>query len=127
MEREKIKQKIISYIDTAYEWHEAGEGSLAETVGKKMVDLEEEILSSFGLPFMAQQYSDIMQVEGFSNENKEQKAEELVEILKYEAQKFLLVPIKKDTKILANAKSQLQDAVEVLPIIGITEIGRAHV
>jgi hypothetical protein len=123
MDKIAIKEKIIAYINAAYQWHEEGSGSIDEGVGEKMCDLEEKILTSFGLPFMAQQYSDILQAEGFSNENIEERVKKIIETLQYEAEKFLLAPIEKDTKILVEAKRLLQDAVEVLPIIGITATG----
>jgi hypothetical protein len=115
-----IKEKIIAYIDAAYEWHETNEGSLDENPGKLMAELEEEILTAFGLPFAAFKYSDILQQEGFSNTNKEERAEHLMQILKFEAEEFLLVPIEKDADLLNEAKHELKDAVEVLPLIGIT-------
>lgn len=111
-------QKIASYIKVAYEWHEAGEGLLAESYFEKMTELEEEILTSFGLPFMAFQYSEILQNEGFSIENIEKRAELLIKKLRKEARKYLLAPIEKDSTILANARLQRQDIVEVLPLIG---------
>lgn len=120
MNKKEIKQKIKSYINASYQWHEENEGTCDEGIGREMLDLEEEILTSFGLPFMAFQYSDIMQQEGFSKKNIEQRSEELIERLTKEAKIFLLAPIEKDTTILTTARRRLQDAVEVLPFIGIT-------
>ncbi len=120
MEKGVLKQKIIEYINAAYKWHEAGESSLDEGIGQTMAILEEEILTEFGLPFMAWQYSDILQEQGFSNINVKKRADILFEKLKNEAEKFLLAPIEKDIAILIEARNMLQDAVEVLPIIGIT-------
>lgn len=121
MNQQLMKQKIIAYINAAYQWHETGNGSLIEEgVGRDMSYLEEEILTGFGLPFMAFQYSEILQLEGFSIENIEERASELIKELAREASSFLLSPIEKDEDILNKAKQHLQDAVEVLPIIGIS-------
>jgi hypothetical protein len=115
-----IKGKIESYIKSAYQWHQEKEGPLDIGIGKQMSDLEEEILTSFGLPFMAQQYSDLMQAEGFSNIDIEKRATTLFNTLKTEAEAYLLSPIEKDNVLLSEARSQLKDATEILPLIDIT-------
>lgn len=120
MEEKVVKQKIILYIELSYQWHETGEESLDGILGQNITELEEEILTAFGLPFMAFQYSEILQLEGFSIKHIEKRAEKLIKKLKKTAENFLLAPIEKDDKILINAKNILQDVVEVLPIIGIT-------
>lgn len=120
MNQQLMKQKAIAFINTAWQWHQTGNGPMTEGIGLEMANLEEEILTSFGLPFMAFQYSEILQFEGFSNENIEQRATALIWRLSKEATAYLLSPIEKDEVILKEAKEKLQDAVEVLPIIGLS-------
>ena len=120
MNQQLMKQKIIAFINTAWQWHQTGNGPMTEGIGLEMANLEEEILTGFGLPFMAFQYSEILQFEGFSNENIEQRATALIRRLSKEATAYLLSPIEKDEVILKEAKEKLQDAVEVLPMIGLS-------
>lgn len=120
MNQKLMKQKIIAFINAAWQWHQTGNGSMTDGVGLKMADLEEEILTNFGLPFMAFQYSEILQFEGFSNEDIEQRATALIKRLSKEAAVYLLSPIEKDEVILKQAKEKLQDAVEVLPMMGLS-------
>lgn len=120
MKRDKMKQKIVAYINAAYQWHQTGNGSLTEEPGLTMSDLEAEILYGFGLPRMAFQYAEILQLEGFSIDDVEERSAELLEVLLKEATQFLLAPIEKDVDVLKQAKQNLRDAVEVLPLIGIS-------
>ena len=120
MNQQLMKQKIIAFINAAWQWHQTGNGSMTEGIGLEMSDLEEEILTGFGLPFMAFQYSEILQFEGFSNEDIEQRATALIKRLSKEAVVYLLSPVEKDEVILKEAKEKLQDAVEVLPMIGLS-------
>lgn len=120
MNQQLMKQKIIAFINAAWQWHQTGNGSLTEGIGLEMGNLEEKILTGFGLPFMAFQYSEILQLEGFSNEDIEQRATALIKRLSKEAAIYLLSPIEKDEVILKEAKEKLQDAVEVLPMIGLS-------
>jgi hypothetical protein len=119
LNQELIKVKIERYIKADYQWHQEKEGSLEEGIGKQMSDLEQEILTSFGLPFMAQQFSDLMQAEGFSNIDIEKRATTLFNTLKTEAEAYLLSPIEKDTVLLLKARSHFRDATEILPLIDI--------
>jgi|GEM_PF-3569560 len=118
MKKEEIKEKIIAYIKAAYQWHTEDEPSCEKGIGLKMVTLEEEILTSFGLPETAFQYSEILQLYGFSDEDLEENAEELYEKLHQAAVAFLLTPAENNTAILKNGKENLLDAQEVLPLIG---------
>ncbi len=120
MNQQLMKQKIIAFINAAWQWHQTGNGSMTEGIGLEMSNLEEEILTGFGLPFMAFQYSEILQFEGFSNERIEQRARTLIKRLSKEAAAYLLSPIEKDEVILKEAKEKLRDAVEVLPMIGLS-------
>lgn len=120
MNQQLMKQKAIAFINSAWQWHQTGNGPMTEGIGLEMANLEEEILTGFGLPFMAFQYSEILQFEGFSNENIEQRATALIWRLSKEATAYLLSPIEKDEVILKEAKEKLQDAVEVLPMIGLS-------
>ena len=120
MNKQLMKQKIMDFINAAWQWHQTGNGPLTQGIGLEMANLEEEILTGFGLPFMAFQYSEILQFEGFSNENIEQRATALIRRLSKEATAYLLSPIEKDEVILKEAKDKLQDAVEVLPMIGLS-------
>ena len=63
MNQHLMKQKIIAYIKTAWQWHQSGNGPITEGVGLQMRDLEEEILTGYGLPHLAFQYSEMLQFE----------------------------------------------------------------
>ena len=120
MNQHLMKQKIIAYIKTAWQWHQSGNGPITEGVGLQMRDLEEEILTGYGLPHLAFQYSEMLQFEGFSKKNLKKRAAELMERLVQAATDFLLAPIEKDDTVLQQSKEKLQDGVEVLPMIGIS-------
>lgn len=120
MDRIKIKKKIIQYIKAAYKWHITGNGPITEGIGLIMSNLEEDILTSFGLPYMAFQYSEILQLEGFSDENLDIRALNLIERLTTEATLYLLLPIKNKEAFLTESKLNLTDAVSVLPLIDIS-------
>lgn len=114
-----IEDKIISYIKAAYQWHKEGEvNPIKDGAGLKMIELEDEILKYFGLPENAGQYLDILQHYGFSNKNINQRAKEIIKVLKKEAEDFLIEPIKKDTNILQEGKNNWLGAQDVLPLIG---------
>ena len=115
-----MKQKITLYIKTAWQWHQSGNGPLTEGAGLQMKDLEEEILTGYGLPYLAFQYSEMLQFEGFSKRNIRKRVTGLMEDLKQAATDFLLSPIEKDEKVLHQSKRKLQDGMEVLPLIGIS-------
>ena len=119
MNKTLIKRKIISYIEIAYQWHSVATYELRiNNQWHQMIDLEIEIIKSFGLPFMAQKYSDILQTEGFSINNLEQKSERLFNKLVKEAEIFLLSPIESDIHVLKQAKKSLKWSLDILPIIG---------
>lgn len=120
MEQQKMEQKIADYINAAYQWHATGNGSLIEGIGRTMEDLQEEILISFGLPYLAFQYSELLQLQGFSTKSIKARSSRLFKVLEKEAMQFLLSPIEKDVTVLKQAKENLDDAAEVLPIIGIS-------
>ena len=117
MDHQAMKQKIRDYIAYAYEWHQTGNGPVKEGAGLMMSDLEEDILTGFGLPFMAFQFSEILQLEGFSNKRIEKRAVQLIYQLSTEASLYLLSPIKNKYEALMEAKIMFTDAVEVLPLI----------
>ena len=117
MDQQAMKQKIMDYIAYAHEWHQTGNGPVTEGAGLMMSDLEEEILTGFGLPFMAFQFSEILQLEGFSNKRIEKRALKLIDQLTTEASLYLLSPIKNKYEALMEAKIMFTDAVEVLPLI----------
>lgn len=118
MEKKEVKEKIIAYIKAAYQWHIEKEPDCDKGIGLEMVTLEEEILKSFGLPETAFQYSDIMQMYGFSDEGLKENADELYKKLHKEAVAFLLTPVENNNTILRNGKENLLDFQEVLPLIG---------
>jgi len=120
MNHDLMKQKITTYIKTTWHWHQTGNGPLTKGAGLEMADLEEEILTAYGLPYLAFQYSEMLQFEGFSKRNIEKRATSLMESLTQAATNFLLSPIEKDETILQQSKAKLQDAIEVLPFIGIS-------
>lgn len=120
MNQQLMKRKITAYIKTAYQWHATGNGSLIEGIGRKMADLEEDILIGFGLPLMAFQYSELLQLEGFSTKNIKERVSKLFNVLVEEGTQFLLSPIEKDQLVLKQSKEKLQDATEVLPMIGLS-------
>ncbi len=120
MNHDLMKQKITTYIKTAWQWHQTGNGPLTEGAGLQMTDLEEEILTGYGLPYLAFQYTELLQFEGFSKRNIEKRAASLMEKLRQAATDYLLSPIEKDEIVLQQSKAKLQDAVEVLPLIGIS-------
>jgi hypothetical protein len=120
MNQDLMKQKITAYIKTAWQWHKSGNGPLTEGPGLQMRNLEEEILTGYGLPYLAFQYSEMLQFEGFSNRNIGKRAAGLMEDLQQAATNFLLSPIEKDETVLQESKATLQDGMEVLPMIGIS-------
>ena len=120
MNQDLMKQKITLYIKTAWQWHQSGNGHLTEGAGLQMKDLEEEILTGYGLPYLAFQYSEMLQFEGFSKRNIRKRVTGLMEDLKQAATDFLLSPIEKDETVLHQSKRKLQDGMEVLPLIGIS-------
>ena len=120
MNQHLMKQKITTYIKAAWQWHQSGNGPVTEGVGLQMKDLEEEILTGYGLPYLAFQYSEMLQFEGFSKKNLKKRANGLMERLTQAATDFLLAPIEKDETVLKQSKEKLQDGVEVLPMLGIS-------
>ncbi len=123
MNQELMKQKITTFIKAAWQWHQSGNGPLTEGVGLEMANLEEEILTGYGLPHLAFQYSEMLQFEGFSKKNIGKRAVDLMERLTQVATVFLLSPIEKDEAVLRQSRQKLQDGVEVLPMIG---LGTTH-
>ena len=120
MNQHLMKQKITTYIKAAWQWHQSGNGPVTEGVGLQMKDLEEEILTGYGLPHLAFQYSEMLQFEGFSKKNLKKRTADLMQRLAHTATDFLLAPIEKDEKVLQQSKAKLKDGVEVLPMIGIS-------
>lgn len=121
MNKELLKIKIISYIKAAYQWHLNGSDKINDNgPGQQMIDLEEEILTSFGLPWMAQRYTDILQAEGLSVNNLKRRSEKLINKLIIEAESFLLGPMESNTEVLERAKKNLEWSVDILPLIGFT-------
>ena len=107
-----MKQKITTFINAAWQWHQLGNGPLTEGVGLQMANLEEEILTGYGLPHLAFQYSEMLQFEGFSKKNIGKRAVDLMKRLTQAATDFLLSPIEKDETVLQQSKEKLKDGVE---------------
>ncbi len=86
--------------------------------GLEMSELEEEILTSFGLPGTAFRYSSMMQQQGFNDEDAEGRAEELYGCLLQEAETFLLSPAKSSTEQLKEYKKNWTMVQDALPFLG---------
>ncbi|MBK6819401.1 MAG: hypothetical protein IPG85_07285 [Bacteroidetes bacterium] len=83
-----------------------------------MIELEESILSQFGLPPQAFYFSEILQQEGHSLMNIGHRAEALYDRLIEEANAYLLSPPPRDINVLMCAKETMANSQEVLPFIG---------
>lgn len=118
-----VQQKIINYIELSYHCHLTSTGGdivWEEGPEGRMLQLEEEILSDFGLPYIARYYGNILQLEGFSIDNKEVRAAQLIKRLTTEAEKFLLTPAETNINLLAIAKQESHISEDVLPLLGLT-------
>ncbi len=119
MLKKKMIPQIMSYIRNSYEWHSLGEVSeIKDGPGLLMIELEESILSQFGLPPQAFYFSEILQQEGHSLMNIGHRAEALYDRLIEEANAYLLSPPPRDINVLMCAKETMADSQEVLPFIG---------
>lgn len=83
-----------------------------------MLSLEEEILIYFGLPPAAFQYTSQMEKYGYSDEDIDERADELYRWLKNEATAYLLSTPESDYQTLRNGKAKLLHVQEVLPFLG---------
>ena len=114
-----IIPKIIQYIKCSAQWHALGEPTpIDDGPGLAMSELEEEILTSFGLPCNAFCYSNIMQQQGFDDKDADHRAELLYERLIHEAETFLLSPAKSATEMLKSYKENWTMAPDALPFLG---------
>ena len=119
MLKDKIIPEIMSYIKHAYEWQQQPDKSVInDGPGMMMIELEESILTQFGLPTQAFRYSNILQQEGFSIQNIEDRAEVVYNILLHEAEYYFLSPVLLNVDILKTAKLSFAASQDVLPYLG---------
>jgi len=119
MFKSSIIPKLIQYIKNSTEWHGLGEPTpISDGPGLSMIELESDILTSFGFPSIAFCYSSLLQRYGFDAENVEEKAEELFELLVQEAEAYLLSPARTTTDLLLEYKANWTTAQDALPFLG---------
>ncbi len=119
MNKTSIQQKIKNYILSSYQWNQENGSVITQgSTGSIMMSLEEEILIHFGLPPSAFQYTSVMEKFGLSDENIDERVDELYRWLKNEATTYLLSIPESDYQTLRNGKTKLLHVQEVLPFLG---------
>ncbi len=109
--------KLIDYVAYAHLWHFLGKTFPNDDTNYlmvQMVEIEEEILSNFGLP-LTLNYSEIFQELGIKDNFKLHDILACIENLESEAKKYFNRPVVSDIELLRKAQELEIDIDYVLP------------
>ena len=114
---ERVYSKLIDYVAYSHLWHFLDKRSPNDDINYlmlQMVEIEEEILSHFGLPFTLA-YSEILQELGIKNDFTFSDITACIENLESEAKEYFNRPVISDIEILRKAQELEIDIDYVLP------------
>ena len=114
---ENLFDKLTDYVAFSHLWHSLEESHSNEETNYlmvRMVEIEEEILSHFGL-HLTYNYSEIFQELGIKDDFKLSDIPVFIEQLEYEAKKYFNRPVLSDIELLRKAQKIKSDIDYVLP------------